>query len=101
MGTLKIVAETASDEQLNALIMTSKNRPLATMEDFSILALRVDRLQQGTRALADSNFTFSRSDCGIAVAYDSIDRLEALLNTLSRHNVRWEMTDIADSMYQG
>jgi len=101
MGIMQIVPETASAEELNALVMASEHRPLATMEDFSVMALRVDRLRETLRAVENGNYRWSGSLCGITVACDNIEQLDALLKTLAQHNIRWEMTDIAEGMYQG
>ena len=65
------------------------------------MALRVDRLDESARVLKEENYSVSRGAFGLAVVFKGRQRLGHLINALARNNIFAEMTDIADSMYQG
>jgi hypothetical protein len=101
MGTLLIISETASAQSLDALVMEEKRRPLAIMEDYSVMALRVNRLEESARALSERPHRIFRRPCGLEVVFDGLSQLGQVLSTLARHNIRWEWTDVAGGIYQG
>lgn len=101
MGKLFIIPETATGEAKDALVMDRRRRPLAVMEAYSLMALRVDRLDDCAAALGGARFTFAATACGIEVTFEDARRRSDLFLTLARENIRWEMADIVDGVYQG
>ena len=101
MGTLFIIPETASAASLDALVMDERRHPVAIMEDYSVMALRVNRLEESARALSERPHHVSRCSCGLEVVFDGLSQLRQMLGALTRHNIRWEWTDVADGFYQG
>jgi len=101
MGTLILVSKKASASELDTLVVSDRRRPHAIMEDYSLMALRVDRLADSAGALAEDDFPVSENACGLRVSFSGKTGLAKLFNTLSRRRIQWEWTDIADAIYQG
>jgi len=101
MGTLHIVSENIPAAALDALVMDRRRRPRAVMEDYSFMALRVDRLSDSARALRENRHPVSPTAGGIAVTFSGVERLGDILGVLTAGNIRWHMADIVDGVYQG
>ena len=101
VGTLILVSKKASAGDLDTLVMSDRRRPVAIMEDFSLMALRVDRLTDSAGALAEDDFPVSENSCGIRVSFDGVPGLGKIFDTLARRRIKWEWADIAEAIYQG
>lgn len=77
------------------------NPPATYMEDYSMIGLRVDPLEDALRILEDYHYTLVQEGPHVEVVFDSSARVPVLVALLRRHGVGCDLSDVIDEVYQG
>ncbi len=78
-----------------------RNPPTAYMEDYSVIGLRVDPLDDALRILETHHYTIVQAGHNVQVAFDSSARIPVMVELLRRHGVGCDVSDVIDEVYQG
>jgi hypothetical protein len=71
------------------------------MEDYSVLGLRVDRLDASLKILEHGHFKVKTVSNRTEITIDSADQITNIVNLLGRNGIDWELSDIIGKVYQG
>lgn len=74
--------------------------PTKYMEDFSLMGFVVDRYQHAVSVLTSAGFRLEKRTGGADIAIDSAGRLPEIVHLMEAHDIRCDLSDIADSLYQ-
>ncbi len=100
MGLLPIVPK-ENDTRSHCCYLKSEHLPAFYMEDFSVMGLTVENIETAVAAL-QRNGVEIRQDDTLAMAHiDGLTGMKKVLNLLQSNGIVFELTDIADQIYQG
>lgn len=75
--------------------------PTFYMNDYSIMGLRVDRLDD-TRTILDNHyFSVTETAGGIVVEICSFEGISEICGMLEAQGIEWAITDLVENIYQG
>ncbi len=77
------------------------NPPIAYMEDYSVIGLRVDPLDDALRILETHHFTIVKVGHRVEVAFESAARIPVMVELLHKHGIGCDISDVIDEVYQG
>lgn len=70
------------------------------MEDYSVLAVVVDRYQKSLKVLHNSGFTVQRLGAGSIISFVGSTGLGSMLQVLKTNRITYDYRDIAEAFYQ-
>ena len=97
MGTLPILNRY---NDCNAEL-SSESLPAFYMEDYSVIGLRVDRLDASLQILKEGNFQVNSSSNRFEITIDNAGQIPKIVSLLGRHGIDCELSDIIEQIYQG
>ncbi len=97
MGVLPLIEKNSKQR----LCLDNHNLPANYMEDYSVIALVVSRLEAVLRVLKEKRFDVRRHANGFEIAFDGAGRLSELVKLLQQNRIDYTLTDIVDQVYQG
>ena len=81
--------------------VTNDALPAFYMSDYSVLGLKVARLDKAHRVLSENNFKVVHKSDHLQVTIDGAARIEAILNLFNQSGLDCTVADIIDQVYQG
>ena len=97
MGVLPLLDKNSKQR----ICLGNKNLPANYMEDYSVIALVVSRLEAALRILKDKKFDIRKSGDGFEIAFNGTGRISELVDLLKQNKIDYTLADIADQVYQG
>ena len=94
MGLLPIAEEGACSADTGGF-------PLFYMNDFSILGLRVQKLNDAIAALASDGYEIVATGGFARIRFDSRRHMAGIFKALSRRRIQYRMADLVSHTYQG
>ncbi len=77
------------------------NLPTAYMEDYSVIGLRVDPLDDALRLLENHHYTIVQAGHCVEVAFESAASIPVMVELLHKHGIGCDISDVIDEVYQG
>lgn len=75
--------------------------PIFYMSDYSVLGLRVDRLDEAVRVIEKAGFSFVNDAGDLEVVIDHVSRLEEIVHLLKQNGIECDLADVVSCVYQG
>lgn len=100
MGLLPIVPK-ESDTTSRRCYLKSEHLPAFYMEDFSVIGLTVEDMEKTVVALQRNGIAIENKDALAMAHIDGLNGMKAVLGLLEANGIAFELTDIADQIYQG
>ncbi len=100
MGLLPIVPK-GNDKIRNQCHLKSEHLPAFYMEDFSVMGLTVEDMATAVAALQRNGVEIQQNGALAMAQIDGLTGMKKVLGLLESHGIAFEMTDIADQIYQG
>ena len=75
--------------------------PIFYMSDYSVLGLRVDRLDEAVRVIEKAGFSVVNDVGDLEVVIDHVSRLEEIVQLLKQNGIECEVADVVSCVYQG
>jgi hypothetical protein len=97
MGVLPLLDKNSKQR----ICLGNQNMPANYMEDYSVIALVVSRLEAVLRILKEKRFDVRKNGDGFEIAFDGTSRISELVNLLQQNKIDYTLADIADQVYQG
>jgi len=97
MGTLPIFDKSANRQT----DLSSGSLPAFYMEDYSILGLRVDRLNESLRILDKQKFEIITTSDRFEIVIDNAGQIPDIVDLLGRNGIVSELSDVIEQIYQG
>ena len=85
----------------SAQTSVSRRLPTFYMEDFSVLGLRVNDCDHAVRVLDRHAFMVRHGSGATEVSLDTAAQIQAVVQLLEDNGLKCEISDLAESMYQG
>ena len=100
MGLLPIVPK-ESDPTRHRCYLKSELLPAFYMEDFSVMGLSVYELDAAVTILQRNGIEIDKEKTLAMAHIDGLTGMKAVVNLLTANGITFELTDIADQIYQG
>ena len=97
MGFLPLIDKNSKQRSC----LGNQNLPANYMEDYSVIALVVSRLEAVLRILKDKKFDVRQNANGFEIAFDGAGQITELVKLLQQNRIDCTLADIADQVYQG
>jgi hypothetical protein len=97
MGTIALLS---CDVKSRANYLGNKQLPNNYMSDFSLMGFVVDRYQDACTVLASAGYRLHRQEGGMDISIDTPLHLPRIKALLTANNIRCDLSDIADTLYQ-
>jgi hypothetical protein len=97
MGTLPIF-DKSTNRQTD---LSSGSLPAFYMEDYSILGLRVDRLNESLRILDKQKFEIITAPDRFEIVIDNAGQIPDIVDLLDRNGIVSDLSDVIEQVYQG
>lgn len=100
MGLLPIIPK-ESDTENHRCYLKGEHLPAFYMEDFSIMGLTVEDMDRAVATLLRNGIDVEKEEALAMAHIDGLTGMKTVLNLLQSNGISFEMTDIADQIYQG
>ena len=100
MGLLPIVPK-ENDTVSHHCHLKSEHLPAFYMEDFSVMGLSVKDIDTAVAALQRNGIEIEKKDALAMARIDGLNGMQTILGLLKSNGIAFELTDIADQIYQG
>lgn len=100
MGFLPIVPK-ESDSQSHRCYLKSEHLPAFYMEDFSVMGLTVEDMGTAVAALRRNGIAIEKEAALAMARIDGLAGMKTVLRLLEESGIAFELSDIADQIYQG
>ena len=97
MGKLSIFDKNANRQT----DLSSGSLPAFYMEDYSILGLRVDRLNESLRILDKQKFEIITAPDRFEIVIDNAGQIPDIVDLLDRNGIVSDLSDVIEQVYQG
>ena len=81
--------------------LSSGSLPAFYMEDYSILGLRVDRLNESLRILDKQKFEIITAPDRFEIVIDNAGQISDIVDLLDRNGIVSDLSDVIEQVYQG
>lgn len=100
MGLLPIVPR--EDGNINdSCYLRNEQLPAFYMEDYSVIGLTVEDIETAVAALQRNGVEIQKNESLAMAQIDGLRGMKKVLDLLETHSITFELTDIADQIYQG
>ena len=79
----------------------SEHLPAFYMEDFSVMGVSVEEMETAVAALHRNGIAIEKEEAMAMAHIDGLKGMKKVLNLLISNGIAFELTDIADQIYQG
>lgn len=101
MGTFPILPKRAGSDKWCNTLLSNQHLPDFYMNDFSVLGIIVDNVRDAIQVLHSGGVQIRQeSDFALAHLHNSA-HMKNLVAILEKHGIDFEISDIADQIYQG
>lgn len=100
MGLLPIVPKEGGTANHRCYIK-DEHLPAFYMADFSVMGLAVEDFETAVAALLRNGIDIHQEDALATAKIDGLTGTKKVLGLLEAHGIAFELTDIADQIYQG
>lgn len=80
--------------------LCNRDLPANYMGDFTLMGFLVDHYQAALALLTSSGYRVAEQQAGADIFIDAPRRLPEITAFLAAHNIRCDLADIADTLYQ-
>lgn len=80
--------------------LESRELPTKYMEDYSLMGFVVDRYQQALHVLSSAGYKIEEQTFGADITVNSPGLIPEIRDLLATHDIRCDISDIADTIYQ-
>ena len=94
------IALLSCDTDSKAKYLETIQLPATYMEDFTLLGFVVDRYQDALSLLTDYRYRFDELNGGADIFIDAPQDLLKISSLFKANNIKCDISDIADSLYQ-
>ena len=101
MGKITIWPKHDNDLNAHKSKIEDEHIPFNYMSDHSLLGLMVDEFHKAMDVLQQCESVNISSAFGAEVSFPCADQLQKIFEVLEDHGISFELSDIADQIYQG
>ena len=81
--------------------LSGASLPAFYMEDYSVLGLRVDRLDASLQILKEGDFQVNSASNRFEITIENAGQIPRIVDLLGRNGIDWELSDVIEQVYQG
>jgi hypothetical protein len=101
MGKMPVLPKDGNHLESRPPCLPDASLPIFYMSDYSVMGLLVSNFQEAIQILEENEFSVTRESNGTQVLIDNAAHVRKIFQVFKKHDIKCEIADVVDQVYQG